>query len=161
MGLAAALLPQAATAGSPGLGPGCDTSRHAVAHHAGGSVVTTRSSTGSPVPCETYTGFGGAETRVAVTADGTVVYEPATLTPGLAGTGFVPGAPNEYRSGAAWVTGRDAVIVGPTGSNVSQDRGHTWTRFDTGSFDTIDCARPDACWASGEQGRAAHLVATH
>ena len=30
-------------------------------------MVTTRSSTGSPVPCETYTGFGGAETRVAVT----------------------------------------------------------------------------------------------
>ena len=41
------------------------------------------------------------------------------------------------------------------------DGGQTWQRFDTGSFDTVDCARSDACWASGEQGRAAHLVTTH
>ena len=69
--------------------------------------------------------------------------------------------PNEYRSGAAWITGRDAVVVGPTGSDVSQDGGQTWQLIDSGSFDTVDCANPNACWASGEQGRAAHLVAKH
>jgi len=79
-------------------------------------VVTTRSSTGSPVPCETYTGFGGAETRVAVTADGTVVYEPATLTPGLAGTGFVPGAPGP----------RLSTSLQPGGLATSSDQGATW-----------------------------------
>jgi photosystem II stability/assembly factor-like uncharacterized protein len=73
---------------------------------------------------------------------------------------LVAAAPNEYRSGAAWVTGNTAVVVGPTGSNISLDRGHTWQRFDTGSFDTVDCAR-GACWAAGEQGRVAYLVATH
>jgi hypothetical protein len=68
------------------------------------------------VPCETYTGFGGAETRVAVTADGTVVYEPATLTPGLAGTGFVPGAPGP----------RLSTSLQPGGLASSSDKGANW-----------------------------------
>jgi photosystem II stability/assembly factor-like uncharacterized protein len=73
---------------------------------------------------------------------------------------LVADAPNEYRSGAAWVTGRDAVIVGPTGSDATADGGQTWRRFDGGSFDTVDCAHSGACWASGEHGRAAYLVRT-
>jgi photosystem II stability/assembly factor-like uncharacterized protein len=68
--------------------------------------------------------------------------------------------PGEYRSGAAWVTGSAAVVVGPTGSDVSLDRGRTWQRFDSGSFDTVDCNH-GACWASGEQGRVAFLVRQH
>jgi hypothetical protein len=56
------------------------------------------------------------------------------------------------------VTGRDAVVVGPTGSDVSLDQGRSWSRFDVGSFDTVDCAGGHACWASGELGRAARLV---
>jgi photosystem II stability/assembly factor-like uncharacterized protein len=74
---------------------------------------------------------------------------------------LVSNAPNEYRSGAAWVTGRDAVVVGPTGSNVSLDGGRTWQKFDGGSFNTVDCAYRGACWAAGAQGRAAHLVIAH
>lgn len=71
---------------------------------------------------------------------------------------LVEDPPGEYRSGAAWVDRRTAIAVGPTGSDVSFDRGRTWERFDTGSFDTVDCADDDACWASGEQGRVARLV---
>ena len=71
---------------------------------------------------------------------------------------LVADAPNEYRSGAAWLDGRTAIAVGPTGSNVSTDRGRTWTLFDRGSYDTVDCTRGRTCWASGEQGRAAYLV---
>ena len=71
---------------------------------------------------------------------------------------LVADAPNEYRSGAAWVNGQVALAVGPTGSNVSADRGHSWRKFDAGSFDTVDCASSSACWASGEQGRVAYLV---
>jgi photosystem II stability/assembly factor-like uncharacterized protein len=68
--------------------------------------------------------------------------------------------PGEYRSGAAWVPWRwnTALAVGPTGSDVSRDGGRTWTRFDTGSFDAVDCALDGTCWASGEQGRLARLV---
>jgi photosystem II stability/assembly factor-like uncharacterized protein len=71
---------------------------------------------------------------------------------------LVADAPNEYRSGAHWVNGRVAIIVGPTGSDVTQDAGATWQGIDDGSFDTVDCAGGWVCWASGEQGRAAFLV---
>jgi photosystem II stability/assembly factor-like uncharacterized protein len=71
---------------------------------------------------------------------------------------LVSNAPNQYRSGATWVTGTDAIIVGPSGSDASFDQGRTWHRFDMGSFDTVDCAGGHACWASGEQGRVAYLV---
>jgi hypothetical protein len=75
-----------------------------------------RGATGGPVPCETQTGYGGSETRVVVTADGTVVYEPATLTPGLAGTGFVPGAPGP----------RPSTSVQPGGLALTSDQGAHW-----------------------------------
>jgi photosystem II stability/assembly factor-like uncharacterized protein len=65
--------------------------------------------------------------------------------------------PAEYRSGAAYRTDRVALAVGPTGSDVSYDGGRTWTRFDTGSFDSVECAG-HTCWASGENGRIARLV---
>jgi len=74
---------------------------------------------------------------------------------------LLPAAPTEYRSGATWVDGHTAIAVGPSGSNVSADMGTTWQRFDDGSLDTVDCARPTACWASGANGRVAFLVRTH
>ena len=73
---------------------------------------------------------------------------------------LVPGAPPEYRSGVSWVDGHTAVAVGISGSDVSTDGGNTWTRFDNGSLDTVDCASPVACWAAGANGRAAYLVRT-
>jgi photosystem II stability/assembly factor-like uncharacterized protein len=68
--------------------------------------------------------------------------------------------PGEYRSGAAWLSRytRTAFAVGPTGSDVSYDGGRTWHRFDTGSFDSVDCTHAGACWASGENGRIAKLT---
>jgi len=74
---------------------------------------------------------------------------------------LVSDAPNEYRSGGTWLDGRTAIVVGPTGSNISFDMGESWVEFDSGSFDTVDCATPNACWASGEQGRVARLVKEH
>jgi photosystem II stability/assembly factor-like uncharacterized protein len=71
---------------------------------------------------------------------------------------LVASAPDEFRSGAHWVNGTTAIAVGPSGSDVSVDQGRSWTRFDGGSFDTVDCAGGFACWASGEQGRVAKLV---
>jgi photosystem II stability/assembly factor-like uncharacterized protein len=74
---------------------------------------------------------------------------------------LVSDAPNEYRSGAAWMNGHEALVVGPTGSDASDDGGRSWERFDTVSFDTVDCAHDGACWAAGEQGRVAYLVESH
>lgn len=83
----------------------------------------------------------------AWTADGTT-WQPASPTP------------NGYRSGAAWLPHERpvAVAVGPSGSDVTVDEGHSWTSFDSGSFDSVDCAHDGACWASGEQGRVARLT---
>jgi photosystem II stability/assembly factor-like uncharacterized protein len=71
---------------------------------------------------------------------------------------LVAAAPDQLRSGATWVTGRDAIIVGLTGSDASFDAGRTWHQFDSGSFHTVDCAGGHACWASGANGRVAYLV---
>jgi hypothetical protein len=51
-----------------------------------------------------------------VTSDGTVVYEPAILTPGILGTGFLAGAPGPHLS----------TQVSPGGLAVTSDLGATW-----------------------------------
>ena len=79
---------------------------------------------------------------------------------GGASWNLLPAAPPEYRSGATWLDGHTALAVGPSGSDVSTDAGATWQRFDDGSLDTVDCARPTACWASGANGRVAYLLRT-
>ena len=71
---------------------------------------------------------------------------------------LITGAPAEYRSGATWVKGNTALAVGLSGSDFSKNGGRTWTRFDNGSLDTVDCANPNACWASGANGRVAYLT---
>ena len=67
--------------------------------------------------------------------------------------------PAEYRSGSAWLNrgGWLTLAVGPTGSDLSVDGGVRWRRFDSGSFDSVDCTRGGACWASGERGRIGAL----
>lgn len=71
-------------------------------------------------------------------------------------TGRTPGG---YRSGSAWLSGtsRTALAVGPSGSDGSVDGGRSWTAVDAGSFDSVECARDGACWASGQLGRVARL----
>ena len=68
---------------------------------------------------------------------------------------------NQYRSGVTFLHGQTAIDVGLTGSDFTTDSGNTWTTFDTGSFDTVDCAGGDHCWASGAGDRVAYLVRSH
>ena len=51
-----------------------------------------------------------------------------------------------------------AIVVGPTGSDATFDRGRSWEPFDEGSFDTVDCVKHEACWASASMGRVAYLT---
>lgn len=90
----------------------------------------------------------GDEDIAAYTRDGGVTWLPARDMPG------------GYRSGSTWVPHlpHSVIAVGPTGSDVSPDFGRTWTQFDDGSFDAVDCAKDGGCWASGAEGRAAVLV---
>jgi photosystem II stability/assembly factor-like uncharacterized protein len=66
-------------------------------------------------------------------------------------------APSEYRSGVDWLRDHIAIDVGLSGSDYSTDGGNTWTTFDKGSFDTVDCVHT-TCWASGANGRVAYLA---
>jgi len=77
---------------------------------------------------------------------------------GGASWNLITSAPAEYRSGATWLNGNTVLAVGLTGSDFSRNGGRTWIRFDDGSLDTVDCARPTACWASGANGRVAYLT---
>lgn len=90
----------------------------------------------------------GATGNAAWSADGGVTWKAPSSNP----TG--------YRSGSTWVPGlpTTALAVGPTGSDVSLDAGHSWQSFDSGSFDSVECTGGLICWASGEKGRVARLV---
>src|SRR5689334_19794674 len=122
--------------------------------------------TSTPIPSGPSAGiyslaFRDARHGLAVGGD----FAAPTVAPDGAATSRDGGAtwtvakrvPGEYRSGAAFRFGNTALAVGPTGSDVSYDGGRTWTRFDTGSFDSVECAE-HTCWASGENGRIARLV---
>lgn len=94
-----------------------------------------------------YTTPTSAPDAAAVSRDGGRTWAVAAREPG------------EYRSGSAWVPrrGNPALAVGPTGSDVSYDGGSNWSRFDAGSYDSVDCAADGSCFASGEKGRVATL----
>ena len=96
-----------------------------------------------------FTDPTGASDNAAWTTDGGRTWHVVT--------GRSPGG---YRSGSAWVHGTHAtaLAVGPTGSDVSVDGGRSWTAFDSGSLDSVECAVDGACWASGEHGRVARLT---
>jgi hypothetical protein len=100
----------------------------------------------------------GSSARISTAAPTASPDAFALSNDGGASWRLVTAAPDEYRSGAHWVTGTTAIAVGPSGSDVSFDKGRSWSRFDSGSFDTVDCAGGFVCWASGEQGRVAKLV---
>src|SRR5438132_3382940 len=105
-----------AATGSPAVAAASHRScRPAVAHHAGGRLLHPQPP-GGPIVCGMPTGFGGSESRVAVTKDGAVVFEPAVLTPGLAGTGFASGAPGP----------RPQTQASAGGLAVSKDDGRAW-----------------------------------
>jgi photosystem II stability/assembly factor-like uncharacterized protein len=89
----------------------------------------------------------GAADNAAWTDDGGATWNKPTTNP------------SGYRSGSAWVprTALGVLAVGPSGSDVSTDGGRSWSTFDSGSFDSVECTADGACWASGEQGRVALL----
>jgi hypothetical protein len=92
---------------------GCDTSRTATVYSGDGSSM---SSSSRVTPCLSSTGFGGAETSIVSTSSGALFYEPAIVTPGLAGTGFAAGLPGP----------RPSTQLSPGGLALSRDHGSSW-----------------------------------
>jgi photosystem II stability/assembly factor-like uncharacterized protein len=64
-----------------------------------------------------------------------------------------------YRSGVDWAAGARglAIAVGPTGSDLTRDGGRHWTTFDDAAYDSVQCTRDRACWASGPEGAVSLL----
>jgi hypothetical protein len=119
--------------------PPCALASPVVAYHPGQAPQPVEAS--GVAGCLVGTGFGGSETQVAVTADGTVVYEPAILTPGLAGTGYLDGAPGPTPS----------TQLSPGGLALSKDGGAQWT-FDAPAGATW-VPQDDALYADPATGR--------
>jgi hypothetical protein len=65
-----------------------------------------------------------------------------------------------YRSGVDWVhrTRDTLVAVGPNGSDVTRDRGRTWTAFGDTGFHSVACVPDGSCWASGTDGRVGRML---
>lgn len=114
-----ALLPWCG-AGAATLPPGCAAERPAVAYHADGSVQHPAGP--APLVCVVRTGFGGAETHLRVARNGTLIEEPAVLTPGLLGTGFLAGLPGP----------RPQTQLSPAGLALSADAGADWSFVEPG-----------------------------
>jgi len=113
VGLVAGLAYAAAPVRAETIPPGCDATRGVVAYHSSGSATTDAGGH----PCLVATGFGGAETQIVSLNNNALVYEPAILTPGVAGTGFVAGAPGP----------KPSTQFSPGGLAVSSGEGGSWS----------------------------------
>ncbi|GAB3436281.1 WD40/YVTN/BNR-like repeat-containing protein [Actinophytocola sediminis] len=94
-----------------------------------------------------YAAPTGGEDNLALSGDGGRTWrEPAN-------------SPAGYRSAVVYhpLSGSLLIAVGPTGSDLSLDGGRHWRQFDDGNFDSVDCGRDGACWASGARGQVATL----
>jgi len=68
--------------------------------------------------------------------------------------------PKGFRSAVAWVPESKLwIVTGTSGSDVSHDGGHTWTKFDDGSYNALSFAGGGAGWAAGARGRIARFQA--
>jgi photosystem II stability/assembly factor-like uncharacterized protein len=86
--------------------------------------------------------------NAAVTSDGGKTWR---LAKGLTG----------YRSVVAWSRGGagPAIAAGPSGVDMSLDKGLTWTRTSVDGFDALSFARGTSIgWAAGDKGRLAKLT---
>jgi hypothetical protein len=90
--------------------------RVAVAYFSGGRVLSPQPRAAPPVACGRAIGFAGAESHVVIAAGGVVVYTPAVLPAGAAGSGEGPPVATSTQANAS-----------PAGMAVSRDGGAVWS----------------------------------
>ncbi len=103
-----------------GIGPGCDRSRPAVAHYAGG-VRLRRQPASRPIPCMTFVGQSVESATIGVTRSGAVMY-----------------APRDDNTAAP----PQNTVQGPEFVVRSRDRGATWTALSSGGPTTSSLVPP-------------------
>ena len=91
------LAPALADDGNKNLGPGCDPSRPAVLHKAGGINTSGPPGQRPPIPCAVNTGFRSSETAIVVSNDGALVVMPEEPA-----SGFPIGVARSADDGATW-----------------------------------------------------------
>lgn len=118
------------------LGPGCDPDRPAIPHHAGGVPAHPDHDDTAPIPCATATGWRTAETSIAISNEGTVLFQPA-----LPASGSPVGVVRSTNLGKGWH------FVNPTvtPARIAADDMNMWVDRDTGR----------AFWSSDLVGLAA------
>lgn len=89
----------------------CGSPQPVRAFHPNGTAAGARGAA-----CQVRTGFLTSETHIRVAPDGTVVQEPAEITPGVAGTFYLSGTP----------TPRPQTQLSPAGLAVSRTKGASW-----------------------------------
>lgn len=122
-----------------------------LAHNASTGIfsVAFRDATHGIVVGGDYRKEGEAIDNVAVTSDGGATW---TLVKEHALSGF--------RSAVAYVPGMKSTLlaVGPSGADLSQDGGRTWTALACDGFHTFSFApRKAAGWGAGERGRVSRF----
>jgi hypothetical protein len=103
---------------------------------------------------------GGDAPPTPTYPQGTDVGVAARTTNG--GAKWLPGGPLPgFRNSVAWIPGLadTAIAVGPTGSDVSDDGGKTWTPIPNSPLLLgVACRSANTCWAVGQGGIAAKLT---
>ena len=131
-------------------GPGCDPSRPAVAHHAGGVALDPQPANG-PIACGVYTGFPGGETRIETGQCGTLMYAPAVGDPRRRA------ADDDLRRAAGWRSARTRAPPGerklPFGVTWHQNDLETYVDRETGKlFFGVMFANPPGQIPTDSQG---------
>lgn len=105
------------------LGPGCAPHRLAIAHHAGGVIAHPDEDERAPIPCVNATGWRTAEISIAISNEGTVLFQPA-----LPASGSPVGVVRSVNQGNGWHFVDPAV----TPARVAADDMDLWVDRDTG-----------------------------
>src|SRR5229473_478181 len=106
------------------LGPGCTPERPAIAHHAGGVIVKADEDERAPIPCATSTGWRTSEISIAITNEGTVLFQPAFFKAGLP-IGLI----GSVDRGASWDFILRSAVGVPVTNSIDQN---LWVDRDTG-----------------------------
>ena len=112
--------------------------------------IAFRDATHGVVVGGNYQQEAGAVDNVAITSDGGVTWT-LIRERGLSG----------FRSVVAWLPASSSgwLAVGPTGSDISADDGHTWTPAGGAGYDAVSLVPRGATgWATGSGGRIGHAT---
>jgi hypothetical protein len=107
-----------------GVVPGCASNRPAIAHRAGGLMVRPDNDEKAPIPCSTNTRWRTSEISIAVTNEGTVLFQPT-----LPAAGLPIGLIRSVDQGLSWTFVPHSAVGTPVTDPIDQN---LWVDRETG-----------------------------